>query len=559
MRNGRPKRAASDIADDVAYLDLNDLMDDEYGRRLHECFELGELDPIVENDIRTRADRHRNNAKFGETNPFRIPRLPVGDLEIGTDFRGGAVSIDAASLNAGLLICGNTGATKTNLIKRIIRRLPSSVCIWVTDLYKQEMRHLRAALLPPVNLIVIRSSNGRFNLLQADGDPRNHVSIVLDLLRRTLDLPGRAMSILCDVIDALYREFRVSENCSRGWPTLFDVYERIRAGSERNSPARDSILDRLGAFLVALTPRVGAWRRGWRPRDLAKFNIVFEMRSASEQVKSGILNYLMFSVFRNRIQNCAPNTPLDLIIAFEDAQRFFSERNTDFDLPPTAELSGVVRGAGVGMLLSCQSMSGLPRGLLANLATKVMGRLGTHADYMQLGADMGMDAAQIDYARLNLGPGIFSVQLADGPWRRPFLLHIDRENVPPIVDDAEVERGLRALDALPTEPASEFADWQRQPVITVSTTTPPAAALADLELRFLQALVDHPGEKFTDLSRRVGLSGKRAAAVRHRLVELGYIREHAVATSGRGRTAIILEPLDLALQLLGPSQARGTV
>ena len=101
---------------------------------------------------------------------------------------------------------------------------------------------------------------------------------------------------------------------------------------------------------------------------------------------------------------------------------FFSARTEGRDVTPGEELAAVVRGTGVGLSMAAQTLSGLPSGLLANLATKVMCRLGSHQDYQSLGADMGMTPEQIQWSKLNLRPGLHIAQFAEGPWRLPFVL-----------------------------------------------------------------------------------------------------------------------------------------
>jgi len=67
--------------------------------------------------------------------------------------------------------------------------------------------------------------------------------------------------------------------------------------------------------------------------------------------------------------------------------------------------------------------------------------------------------------------------------------------------------------------------------------------LPDAERRLLRVIVENPGGTTTSYAKLAHMSPSRAAATRSLLVEKGYIREHRVATGGRGRCAIILEPL----------------
>ena len=53
------------------------------------------------------------------------------------------------------------------------------------------------------------------------------------------------------------------------------------------------------------------------------------------------------------------------------------------------------------------------------------------------------------------------------------------------------------------------------------------------------------------------MNGKRAAEVRRRLIDGGYLREHEVATGERGRIALVLEPFEAALDVLDDAKSKG--
>jgi len=116
-------------------------------------------------------------------------------------------------------------------------------------------------------------------------------------------------------------------------------------------------------------------------------------------------------------------------------------------------------------------------------------------------------------------------------------------------------KGLDALLALPTVMAEEYAAWRpgapshgAHP--NKDGPTAPPAPFSDAERRFLIAVVQNPGHPSTAYSKLARMNPSRAAAIRGLLVHKGYIREHRVATSGRGRCAIVLEPLDPGRSLI---------
>jgi len=95
-------------------------------------------------------------------------------------------------------------------------------------------------------------------------------------------------------------------------------------------------------------------------------------------------------------------------------------------------------------------------------------------------------------------------------------------------------------------PATEFAHWEPHHIVELSSQTKP---LTDTELRYVQAVVATPGKPSSFYARTIGVSGKRAAEIRARLVKENYVREHELATGQRGRNAIVLEPLPAAFTI----------
>lgn len=232
--------------------------------------------------------------------------------------------------------------------------------------------------------------------------------------------------------------------------------------------------------------------------------------------------------------------------------------------------------AGLGVIV--QTREGFSKRLLPNLATKIIGRLGSASDYASLGADLAMSPSQIEWFRKNAKPGVFAAQLAEGPWREPFIMRVPKVNPPRRVDGDEAKRSLDALRDLPVKPAMEYARWEpfqeirvanatRNPVWSErrgdrteqtsvaeeshADSTGIADRLDEAERRLLVAVVQQPGRKSSEYARLATLNGERAAKARERLVELGYLREHRVATGGRGRDAIVLQPLSAAYDAVG--------
>ncbi len=106
---------------------------------------------------------------------------------------------------------------------------------------------------------------------------------------------------------------------------------------------------------------------------------------------------------------------------------------------------------------------------------------------------------------------------------------------------------------LPVTAATEFANWNRDVAapesaeaeadpgtVTASTVLRPSEA----EMRYLRAVVENPGKPSSVYPKLAQMGSRRALKIRGSLCDLGYLRQYEVATGGRGRNAIVIEPLE---------------
>ena len=521
---------------------------DRLGRRLQRGLGILPHDSLLRQLAESRIRFLEQQSKAGRLPPFMQARLFEGELVFGLDIHGSPIRIMLDWLCSGLLTVANTGAGKTNFAYWLVSQFAWLGCsTWLIEPYKMQFR----LLLPFYQragkpLIILPWQHWRWNLLQCEGyDPRHHATVAADLLVRTLDIPGRAATILRQVIYALYTKFSVWEGGTTRFPTLFHLYEWVRSQKDFNAASRDAILDRLGAFLMTLTPACGAWTRGWTPLDLTRHSIVFELRGASESVRTLLPQSLLFSVFHSRIASGLMNGPLELFLIIDDAQRIFSDRITaEGEMTPLDEALGIVRGAGIGVWPIVQTTVGLSRRARANLAMRTFGRCGPHEDYAVLAADCGLNQEQQEYIQNNLRPGTFVGQVGLGSYTLAFLFQVPLGRLPGGVNETEVQQSLAPLRQLPTEFADEFANWSPQMTVEVASPTKEAPPVLDeTEFRVLRAVVANPGKSISHYCRVTRLNGKRLAEIRQQLIARGYIREHSVALNARGRASIVIEPL----------------
>lgn len=562
-------RRPADLHEDVLFGLEHDAFDDDLGQSLLEIYRSDADVASIEPFLRSQVSPHRQRERFGETVPYRLPRSSRGKLILGMDERGREARTVLKNMCSGTLLTGSTGSGKTQFLIFLLLQLAliRSVRTWAEDAYKTGLRHI----LPYFErggerTVVLPAHLWKWNLLQADlRDPRSHVARSADLIVRILGLQSRASSIIQQAIDTLFVEFGIYDGQKEHWPTLFHVYEKIKATSGLHYAAKESILGRLGSALRLLGPRVAAYLKGWTAADLKKHSIVFENRGASEHTRRLLMESLLFAVFEDEVMNSKPNADLSLLICLDDAQRILSDQDQGSGLSSLEELLGIIRGSGLGIIISLQSAYGISPKLTANLNTKIIGRLASHSDWQRLGPDMGLNPAQTAYSKHDLRPGRFVCQMGSGDWRYPYILNIPKFEIPPVVTDADVERSVeRTLGKIPTVVADDFINWPEQRPTQVSSSkgnrdSPLPAEKVEVESPssiepkesrtlskdasdYIVDIVQNPFDSVTTRDRRLSLGTTKGARIRKALLDRGLIERHRVKQGGRGRPIHIHSP-----------------
>ncbi len=571
MTNGRAERGS--LLHDVAYGVRHGVFDDDLGQSLLRAWQVGACDVQLERMIRGRVHVLRVREAFGRLDPFVRPRLREGELVLGLATGGQEVRIPLQWLTTGLLVAGNTGSGKTNLLTWMVPAILASGCrVWATDLYKHTLRHLRAVGDAfGSEIVVLRACEWRVNLLQPwTGSPHEDLATVVDLLVRVLGLPPRSRTIALQGGHALFERFGVWEGRRDAYPTLYDLYEWTWSRPDLNAPAREALLDRLGTFLAALTPSCGAYRLGWNPLDLAGYSIVHELAGAPPHVAHVLLESALYAVMRHEVVHAVPNARIRLFLALDDGQRYLDGQPQSGDIQPLDELAGIIRGQGLGLGVFLQTTSGVSDRLMANLAVKLFGRLGLHTDWARLSAELGLNAEQLDWARRHTRPGVFIGQVAEG-WREPFIFSAPRVVLPPAVTDADIDESMRPLRQLRTVRADEFTSWKpshlRMPTVVrgqagagdaepvdphpqSAQPTVRAAGLTKEELDYLASVAAEPLQACTERDRDLGIGASKGSRIRGHLVQLGLLELVAVNPGGRGRRFQLLEFTDEGRSLL---------
>jgi hypothetical protein len=129
-----------------------------------------------------------------------------------------------------------------------------------------------------------------------------------------------------------------------------------------------------------------------------------------------------------------------------------------------------------------------------------------------------------------------------------------------IVSDDEADRSLEALVTGRLVPATGFGQAQETGQTTKARTGDPnKAATSAAELRLLRAIVDHPLRPSSEYPKLARISPNTFQKLREAFVSRGLVKERKLESGGRrGRSTLMLEPLDAARELLSACGENGS-
>jgi len=119
------------------------------------------------------------------------------------------------------------------------------------------------------------------------------------------------------------------------------------------------------------------------------------------------------------------------------------------------------------------------------------------------------------------------------------------------VSDAEADQSLASLITGPLVPATGFERFGEIEPPKAEVAGPAKTASSDAELRLLRAIVENPLRPSSEYPGLAHISPNTFQKLRAALINRGLIRERKLETGDRrGRSTLLLEPLDAARELL---------
>jgi uncharacterized protein len=363
----------------------------------------------------------------------------------------GPLTLPLESLNRHVLVCGATGAGKSQTVRNLLEQATHAGIPWlVVEPAKAEYR-LMAARLPGTQVIVIRPGDldqapAGINPLEpapGPGGTRFPLQTHADLLRALFLAAFQADEPFPQVLAAaLARSYEQA-----GWdlvtgraavpgvqptyPGLEDlqsaaiaVVDEIGYGREVRDNVRGFVQVRIGSLRLGTT---GRFLDGGHPLDFTKLlatNVVLEIEDAGDDHDKaflmGAVLIRLIEHLRLRSRHEGPGEPrLRHLTVVEEAHRLLRQPPPGATIGAAAhatemfaDLLAEIRAYGEGLIIAEQIPSKLIQDAIKNTAVKIVHRLPAADDRDTVGATMNLTPGQSEYL-VTLPPGEAAVY-ADG-------------------------------------------------------------------------------------------------------------------------------------------------
>ncbi len=469
--------------------------------------------------------------------PFITPAMMAGSFLLGYHQSGKAL-IEPIELSNHLLLLSGSGGGKTINFFFWLQQVISTTPVWIFDFFKREYRRLSAAAYQLGHeVFVLRWQRFPFNPLRVPTNvhPSEWINNLVDVLASTLAVPPVARNILRVALTALYRKRGIFDG-SNDYPVWKELIEHIES-MKVSKPAKQALLDRLET-LLAVAGDMLSYRIGFPTENLEGQRVIFEMDGLGRMYQDFYTALLLTAAFTRRVATGGNLAPL--VVTLDEGHRLYSKRLESGPEGPSTitTMTSLVRAEKMFLLVGVQSTHDLAHSIQSNSSTKLLGRCGTQEDYVRMGRSMGLTREQIEWCKFHLKPGLFVAKLNYGKNLTPFLLNVPMVDVPQTLSDAEVDASTQRLILA--------IGWKgnRVETPTIKTSAKPEARTSDKltsdEEAFLRCVREHLYLTSSEYAPLVGISQRKALALRKQLCRKGYLEEWPLDTEHGGRIIVLI-------------------
>ena len=343
------------------------------------------------------------------------------DLILGTEFDAASgqtkeLSFPTNSLKTHALVCGNTGAGKTNTCFNLLEQLWSQrIPFMVIEPTKSEYRHLMmnsADLKDDARVYTLGDESlAQFRLnpfeIFKGVNVQNHIDSVVSLFNASFEMYSPMPQVLYKAIVRIYenrgwdllqnKNWRLPPGIEPGYrecpnsifPNMKDLLESIHPTleafgySERIGPdVKAALLARLGGLIVGAKERAFSRRNTVGAQALFEKPCVVEFHDTFSGCEKSFLSGVMLLLLYERRKGLGLSGDLEHVLLIEEGQRLLlaeaSKKDPGYsNLPVTEIFSNFLSesGSGQGIIISAQSPDKLMPSVLSNTNLKIVHRL----------------------------------------------------------------------------------------------------------------------------------------------------------------------------------------
>ena len=414
--------------------DLLRKLDPTLRGRVKSLWHLGVLskDPKTEHQnrllLRLLADRH---SKIDYKDEIRLPP-PSRDQLAGEYYLGevfypdvpyGQIGLGEEEFPRHILICGMTGAGKTNLCFQILRELARhGKAFWIFD-WKGSYKKLKQ--LPEFQELQVirigdRECDFRFNpLIPPRGvHPKHWMALLIDVAKHAFYVAHGPEYFLRKGVDELYKRFKVYES-SCTYPTFSDLEKLLR---KEYVKGREMLwMSSTKRVLAALTfsgllGEVLDVRSQPQIEQLLDGQVVFELDNLATLERTFFVEALLLWLFHYRKRRGAAGFKHAVVI--EEAHHVLSAKKERLvgEEPIIESFVRMIREFGEGVIAIDQEPSKLSKSILANTGCKVCFSLGSGEDVLVMGRAMNLGVEAVGWLD-HLGVGSAVVKVLGRFWQ----------------------------------------------------------------------------------------------------------------------------------------------
>jgi len=348
-----------------------------------------------------------------------LATMSPSGLHLGFDSSGLPVLLPSKLLTRNMLITGETGSGKTNLMKVLIEEaIANGFVVWVFD-FKNEYRDVG---LPFINWRDLRLNPLNF---LAQPDFLLNGKLLQRVFGHSQGLWLASQALLGDVLFDLYHAYGVDTDPDKIWPSLHELRDAIEARTVRQGTPSVQYKDRLLNRLTDMLKFEGVMfncSQGFSMAELVNQSLVFEFRGMKPQTIGLVCELLLAGLYEYWVERGSQRDVRNLLFS-DEAKHVFDIRKKyrlKDERPYVDEILAETRSFGIGLVLADQQPSELTPSVQANTHIKLEMQLGSGKDIRDMNIALGLNPRQIKASYgIGLGEGILKISGKD-----PFRIRI---------------------------------------------------------------------------------------------------------------------------------------